>query len=410
MDFTLERKRYISTAARGRRAADVVANMPRRKIPLGSFFPSLGSKHGVIFMGFLKHCPDQEMIVSIDEEYLRFHEFYPFYRTGEMCGPERSKLAHELLPSAASGGLLVSNVTVLIANSVVASVVMHPYIDSSTIRIFSNYQLLYLDTHPASTADHSLYRLDYLDPAAPFAFVYRSSRTTVEVVCSLCSLDTYNDSTKEEMDAHPNWPGDDVWKSEGESWFKSWSVLGGGEKSGGGGGGCVNRSKFDALGFAKRYVAVKHTLYSVCGPVLAAIGPPDATLRQLIILIYIPLQSTIAEKSIQNIILFLSLQIFSGDIVVLHALDAEEILSGTQRMEFAGYCSTRGLKKAYPCAIHYCRDKLCEDDEVFVAKESFCSVLSNFSTGGHKSTNSESWLLEIEHPILPLVIYNDEVL
>lgn len=378
MDFIELRKRKIG---KGCRAALMVARMPARRLPLASFFPALGSKHSVMLLGFPKHCLLQEFVVSIDESYLRFHPFYPLRESGPIIGDEMQRFKH-------AENLLASYLIAFIATNIIATVVL---IDGETIiRTFRDGILVNLLQHEGTTLDHALYRTDYCESESLFAFTYRLSQSSI-IIISDAFLDVDSPST--------------TLSHFGRKYL---SCLR--QEARHIGRRVVMSTTFDALQFTRMYILDEYPSSSIIGSPYIVTGPMFDCLRQLIIIIYVPIGNR-SDKKISHLLLFVNINTDSADICVTSILNADSIMTGSHKLEFAGYCTARGLKRVHPCVALYCRDKLCEEDPGYVLKEAYCTSLSNFfkKNAWSSSTSSESWLYEIEHPVLPIVVYNDEV-
>lgn len=375
---------------RGHSSVDaLVARMRPRQIPLASFFPCLGCKHGVIFLGFVKNPPEEEIIVSMDKTTLSFHQFCPF-RTESIVGCEVLRLLH--LPEDSEGvvhNMLLSDVVVCITHSIVVSIVCYRESGGKTVvRVFKDGSIVYFGINDSFTVDHSLYRADYFDQSSPFLFTYRTYRCSISI---LTSLGANSDNQK------------GTFSTEGVSWLKN-DYTPGRHQNG------VQSATFNGLEFARDFVAKTEPLYTMyeLQRAVAVCGPPSADLLRIPIIIYIPLESThgSSEKRRKHKIVILSLFLCSCTYSVDATLDAEIILSGQSKIEFAGYCTARSLKISPPCVAYFCREKICEDDAVHLGKETYSSVLSNVALA---KNHSESWYAEISHPTLPLVVFNDEL-
>lgn len=380
-----------------RNVDSIAAHTTVRRIPLSDFFPALGSKHGIIFLGFVKCPKNEELIVSIDELSLRFHTFCPFRAGPCIVGSEvfrlqliKGELDGDINGFGGLSGLLIHNYTVLVGGDIVVSVIDSKLSSQSAVVIHQGPKLVQSITHSFKTADHCLYRSDYLDYESDLLVTYRTSRVSITVTFSVNATERVGSS-----------PIGVAWEFEGASWLTV------GDNSETDGAKFIKTWNFNGLEFAQKYVSVHYSGYFVheSRHALAVSGPPEVHLRRVPIVLYIPLESHNSERKKRHLILILILELSAGHLMVKSTLDAEVIYAGSERMEFAGFCTSKGLKYSLPCTAYYCRDKLSEDNPVHVAKESYCTMLSNFTA----SHNTESWYMEIEHPSLPIVVYNDEV-
>lgn len=351
-------------------------------MPLASFFPALGPKGGVIFLGFVKNAPAVEIVVSIDACSLRLHEFCPFRHTA-VVGAEILRLDHAAFVAEPGFiSLLTSNFTALIAAGVVitAQVCKSRYtLIGTRIRIFCGGELIH-ERRDDLTTEHILYKMDYLEDLSPFILTYRLPSCNVGVLSSI------SDFLEEHIKS-----GNFAFTKKRQTIFVT---------------------QFKGLEYAQQYISEHYPEYFIeeTGQAIAVPGPPSSDFLQVPIIFYLPLERSKVTLDSTNkkkhLILILSFYYHSGKVLLERSLDAELIIAGSQKLDFVSFCAAKRFEATLRSTVFYCRDKLCEDNLFFIAQESYCTVLSNYWV----ARNVESWYIDIDHPSLPITIYNDELI